>query len=165
MTAFWMGIPGEWLASVAQSHAEILILQIFSSSSFLTVPATRPHFSGCLDLEGDRGDLELVLVLSFKHKSTCKVHPLTQFILCLNILFVDSYFDIGKPRLALRFRWLYEFICRYSGFGTAQAGISIRFRARLGVLALKPPRTFCVGMVLSVIVMVLVSEKNVPWLH
>ena len=26
MTAFRMGIPGEWLASVAQSHAEILVL-------------------------------------------------------------------------------------------------------------------------------------------
>jgi hypothetical protein len=104
MTAFRMGIPGEGLAIVAQSHAEILVLQIFSSSSsFLTVPATRPHFSGCVNLEGDCGDPELVLVSSFKHKSTCKVHHLTQFILCLNILFVDSYFDIGKPPLAPHF--------------------------------------------------------------
>jgi hypothetical protein len=78
MTAFRMGMPGEWLASVAQSHAEILVLQIFSSSSsFLTVPATGPHFSGCVDLDGDPGDLELVFVPSF--------HPLTQFLLCLDI--------------------------------------------------------------------------------
>jgi hypothetical protein len=101
-------------------------------------------------MEGDRGDLGFVLLLSFKHKSTCKDHPLTQFILCLNILFVDSYFDIGKPRITPHFRWLYDFICRYSGFGTAQdRHLNPRFRPRLGVSVSKPPRTFVLELVLS----------------
>jgi hypothetical protein len=141
MTAFRMGIPGEWLASVAQSHAEILVLQIFSSSSFLTVPATRPHFSGCLDLEGDRGDLELVLVLSFKHKkeylqssSSYPFHTLSEYIISANRASLHTSVD-----------------CTTSYVGTQgsvqhKTGISIRFRARLGVPALKPPRNFCAGI-------------------
>jgi hypothetical protein len=46
MTAFRMGIPGEWLASVAQSHAEILVLRTF----FLLLPHYPSHDAALLGI-------------------------------------------------------------------------------------------------------------------